>query len=359
MKKIVISGFLMVLSCVALQAQELKVGVIAPLSGGVATWGKSVRTAIELANEEGKFTKEIWFEDEATCEPTKAVTAYHHLKDVKKIDLLLVSCLGGARAIAPLAQKDNIPMIITGRTSDEFQTANPHAFSWLASLDDEGKTLVMLAREKGWKRLATVVWSEYFGVQFAAGIKKNVNDEALTQLEIDQGSIPSQSDVSRLNSFHPDAVFIMLAEGAAATAVRQLRESGFKGATILQSSMLQTQDKNLRAQFAGIYQQKFVVDDAKFKALQATIKEKLLGDVADDFVFSYDGFTEVMREAIKCQTSVMKRTVTLNSCLQDNLRDERWRQGASGRFKFLKSGITEREMVLKEITEEGYKDLLK
>ena len=56
--------------------QPLRVGVIAPLTGGVASWGLSVRTAIELANRDSAHPAEIYLEDEETCIPTKALTAF-------------------------------------------------------------------------------------------------------------------------------------------------------------------------------------------------------------------------------------------------------------------------------------------
>ncbi len=42
-----------------IEERPLKVGIIAPLSGAVAAWGKSVQSAIELANSESSKPRRV------------------------------------------------------------------------------------------------------------------------------------------------------------------------------------------------------------------------------------------------------------------------------------------------------------
>jgi ABC-type branched-subunit amino acid transport system substrate-binding protein len=337
------------------QSPRLRIGVIAPLSGGVATWGLSVRHAIELANNEMAEPAELFFEDEETCIPTRALSAYQALQSVKKVDIVIMSCLEGGQAIAPIARKDRMPLLISGRSSHEFQNKNPNALSWLSLLDYEGKAIAQLIADKNWKRGTAMVWSGYFGVQFAQGIRNAIVERAIdftynTQ-EVDQGSNPVGAEVQRLLRDKPEVVFLMMSEPAAAFVVKQLKIMNYTGSIVLQSSMLQTYDQNARAPFDGALQQKFPGDEVQFKTLQAKLRVIQGQEVADDFVFSYDGFKALYKEAAACKAN---KSASLESCLNEKLRDEQWREGASGKFRFMKDGSTERPMVFRKITKEGF-----
>jgi ABC-type branched-subunit amino acid transport system substrate-binding protein len=339
----------------SLLAPRLRVGVIAPLTGGVATWGQSVRSAIELANRESANRAELFFEDEGSCVPTKALTALTYLQSEKKIDVLVASCLEGAQAIAPLARRSNLPLFISGRSSRDFQSKNPNALSWLALLDSEGTAIAELVRQKGWKRGTALIWPGYFGIQFAHGIRTAIKDSKLNfafdTMEVDQLSNPTGAEVQRVLRGNPEVVFLMMSEPAAAFVVKQLKAHRYAGSIVLQSSMLQTYDHNARKIFQEALQQKFPANDAEFSRLQAQIRSKRGQEVADDFVFSYDGFKVLLNEAESCRRDHNR---SLEVCLTDQMRNEVWREGASGRFRFMKDGSTQRPMVFRTITQHGF-----
>jgi branched-chain amino acid transport system substrate-binding protein len=337
------------------EERPLKVGIIAPLSGAVAAWGRSVQSAIELANSESSKPAELFFEDEESCSNAKALTAFRALTSQKKIDLLIASCLGGARVIAPLAKAQSLPFIISGRSSTEFQRAHPNALSWLTLLNYEGQAIGEFAKSRTWRRAAAIVSSEYFGLQFAEAVRTGLQTFAPTvELEVKEAEFdatPSSAEVVSLLSRKPDVFFLMLSEPAAAAVVRQLRAMRYSGDIVMQSSMLQTYDSGARARFRGALQQKFEIDSVQFARLQQLLSQRLGQEVADDFVFSYDGFTAVLAEANACTAL---NAGSLEDCMSQRLRNEVWRTGASGAFRFMRDGSTERPMVFKSITDDGF-----
>lgn len=88
-------------------SQQLKVGLIAPLSGAFAIWGQSIQTAIQMVNTESKYPVKLFFHDEKSCAPADTLTGCRRLVSQEKVNIIIASCLTGASAIAPLAQKDN------------------------------------------------------------------------------------------------------------------------------------------------------------------------------------------------------------------------------------------------------------
>jgi ABC-type branched-subunit amino acid transport system substrate-binding protein len=337
--------------------RQLKIGVIAPLSGAVATWGRSVQSAIELANSESDYPAELIFEDEEACSSTKALSAFHSLTNQRNIDIIVASCLAGARVIAPMAKAKQLPMFISGRSSHEFQSAHPNAASWLSLLNYEGQYIAELIKERGWKRGAALVASDYFGQQFVLGISDAINamqlpfDLKLREYNLD--SQPVGADLLATLRDKPEVVILMTSESTAAFVVKQLTALRYHGAIVLQSSMLQTYDKGSRRPFSGAFMLRFDINQQLFASARERIAAKVGPDVADDFVFSYDGFKTLLKEAHICRE---EGALPINECLPAGMRNEEWRDGASGRFRFMKDGSTERPMRLKVITESGYED---
>lgn len=340
--------------------KPLKIGIIAPLSGAVATWGRSVQSAIELANSESDSPAELFFEDEESCSSTKALSAFLSLTNQRGVDIIVASCLAGARVIAPMARAKNLPMFISGRSSHEFQSAHSNALSWLSLLNYEGQYIAELIKERGWKKGTALVASDYFGQQFAQGISDAVAAGklpfSLKLREFNLDSPPVGADLVATLRDKPEVVILMTGESTASFVVKQLAALRYNGAIILQSSMLQTHDKAARRPFNGAFVLRFDINQELFSRAREQIAAKLGQDVADDFVFSYDGFKALLKESHACQEAA---TSPLNECLPAKMRNEEWREGASGRFRFMRDGSTERPMKLKVVAEGGYADALR
>lgn len=359
MKYLILQFSLVILSSSVVYSQnipqKLKVGIIAPLTGGVANWGKSVRTAIELANLDSSAPAELIFADEETCAPNKALTAFHNFKSIQEVNVIIASCLGGAQAIAPLAKKHKIPFFISGRSSSDFQNKNPNALSWISLLDYEGEAITNLIKKREWSRGASMVWSEYFGIEFAKSIKNALEEDkvefSLESMEIDSSSTPTATEVQRLLKNNPEVIFLMISETSAAYVVKQLKTFKYKGKIVLQSSMLQTYDPAIRSNFRGALQQKFIVNENEFNNLRNRVETTLEESASDDFVFSYDGFSSLLQEADRCKNI---KDLNLEDCLIKQMRNEQWRKGVSGSFRFMKDGSTDRPMKFMSITKTGF-----
>jgi branched-chain amino acid transport system substrate-binding protein len=92
--------------------QSKRIGLIASLSGFAAQYGKAVRQGTELGIEELRkagHDVELFVEDDQS-DPSKALSAYRYLKDIKGIQLLI----GGSwwvRPLAPITERDSVPFL--------------------------------------------------------------------------------------------------------------------------------------------------------------------------------------------------------------------------------------------------------
>lgn len=116
--------------------QTIKIGVSAPLSGDLATYGKSVRDAIVLAADSintqqgGTLGKkiELVIEDNQS-RPEQAKTVFEKLIKRDKVVAIIGDVTSGCTmAAAPVAQENKIPMLTPTATNERVTAAGDYIF---------------------------------------------------------------------------------------------------------------------------------------------------------------------------------------------------------------------------------------
>lgn len=100
------------------KSNSYKIGAILPLTGQIGYIGEQELVGLKLGVEDinarattNGFGIQLIPEDFAS-QPTNAVTAAHKLIDIDKVDALFVSTTSASRAVAPIAQAANIPLLV-------------------------------------------------------------------------------------------------------------------------------------------------------------------------------------------------------------------------------------------------------
>lgn len=97
-----------------------KVGVIAGFSGDYSAYGGAFRRGIELADVTDV---SIVFEDDQFI-PTKTITAFNRLVEIYKVSAVVVGDSTTGQAVAPLAMKRGIPLLVWANAGEIFK-GNP------------------------------------------------------------------------------------------------------------------------------------------------------------------------------------------------------------------------------------------
>jgi len=93
--------------------ETIKIGVITPLSGGLAIIGTALKNGIELArSDRPELFKNITFiyEDDQ-FDPKQSLTAYRKLKEIDHVSVVLGFGAALGLVIGPLAGRDSLPLI--------------------------------------------------------------------------------------------------------------------------------------------------------------------------------------------------------------------------------------------------------
>lgn len=120
---------------------EIKIGVIAPLSGNVAAWGEDVRNALNFASSKLESKKvSIVFEDDQ-CLGKNAVTAAQKLISIDKVNFGMVVCTESMLSVAPLFEKAKIPVISPVASGMNVSNSGDYIFRTWPSDANAGKLL--------------------------------------------------------------------------------------------------------------------------------------------------------------------------------------------------------------------------
>jgi branched-chain amino acid transport system substrate-binding protein len=161
----------------------IKVGMFGPLSGPVATYGQSVKEAVQLAEKEvnakgginGKQVK-VYFEDDQ-ANPNQAVNAFNKLVDGEKVSAIIGGVTSGATAaVAQKATQRKIPMLTPTATEPTITNVGGEYMFRSCYLDSfQGQTMAKYAATELGKKTAAVLYN--VGDDYSKGIAEAFKKE--------------------------------------------------------------------------------------------------------------------------------------------------------------------------------------
>jgi len=210
-------------------AEGVRIGVVAPLTGGAAASGETVRNSVSLAaaefNSDGAVS--FVFEDDQ-LEPKNTVTVVSKLVEINKVKGLIVFGTGTSLAVGGIVEKSEIPMIalsIVDRVVADKSFVVKH---WVSSRV-ENELVVEEVKRRGYKRVAVVATTYDAMLALRDHFLDSKVSEIVFSEDVSKDDVDLRSLVSRVVSLRPDAVYILLWAPQAGVFAKKLRESGYSG----------------------------------------------------------------------------------------------------------------------------------
>jgi branched-chain amino acid transport system substrate-binding protein len=125
-----------------------EVGVIAPLSGNVATWGNDVKNALLFAKEKLAAENVTFVFEDDQCLGKNAVTAAHKLLDVDRIDFGTVVCTESLLSAAPIFEQSKVLVISPVASGAAVSNAGDYIFRIWPSDAEAGRLLFNYVQKK-------------------------------------------------------------------------------------------------------------------------------------------------------------------------------------------------------------------
>lgn len=191
------------------QDQKWKIGVLAPLSGDVSTWGRDTQRAVELANEMlGKGQFEVIFEDDM-CLGKNAVTGAQKLVTENHINFAMIVCTEPTLSTAPIFERNKVVVVAPGATGAIISNAGDYIFRTWPS-DAKMVEAVFNYIVGKYKRPASITETRGLPQEFIRVFLQLAAAKSLPVISEDfsSGETDFRSLILRIKSKNPDVVVL-------------------------------------------------------------------------------------------------------------------------------------------------------
>jgi len=215
---------------------KVRIGLIYTLSGPASVLGQQSKNAFELAvkhlgGKMGGKEVELFVADDA-LKTDLAIQKVRELLDRDHVDFVVGPIFSNVlQAIHKPVMDSGKILISTNAGASSFAGAacNPNFFVTSYQNDQIYETLGKVANDKGYKRVFAMVPNYQAGKDALAGFKRTykgiIVEEALVPLK----SLDFQSELSKLSSLKPDALFTFMPGGLGISLIKQFNQAGLKG----------------------------------------------------------------------------------------------------------------------------------
>jgi branched-chain amino acid transport system substrate-binding protein len=228
------AAVLLGLSASAATAQEkIKIGVIVTTSGPPAALGAQVRDGFALAVKDlggkmgGREVEIVNVDDE--LKPDSAVVKVKGLLERENVDFVVGPIFSNILQAIHKPVTENKTFLISpnaGPSSYAGQGCNPFFYVTSYQNDQVHQILGKVAQDRGYKRVYLMVPNYQAGRDSVAGFKLDFKGEIVEESYLPLNTIDFQTELTKINSQKPDAVFTFMPGGLGVNLVKQYRQAG-------------------------------------------------------------------------------------------------------------------------------------
>ena len=238
MKTTIVAMFLLFfVACAAptgntIQEDEVKVGVIVPLTGPVAVWGEHIKKSVDIAVEEingaggvnGKQLK-IIYEDSGCTDSKRMLAAFNKVKNFDNVVAVIGPFCGTANKLAGEFSTGNDLFIIS--PGDNFGRVGKYMVNTRYLISEEGELLGNYVVEQGWERIAVLYFNNDWGLAYYETMKEIVESSGgmvVAGETYDYSNLDVRTQLIKIQGANPDAMLII--DGTAGELFKQAEELG-------------------------------------------------------------------------------------------------------------------------------------
>ena len=221
MKKIILIlfTFIVLIGCNKSKNGTIKVGVILPLTGSAAVWGKNAKMGIDLALSEikkkntlNKRKIDLIYQD-SKSKAIDAVTALQKMISIDHVPIVIGDIASSSvLAMAPIAEKNKVVLLSPGASSPKISFAGDFIFRNWQSDALEGKIDAKFAFDSLKVKTVCVL---YVNNGYGAGLKeyfvktfKSMGGRVLSIESFDQGATDMSSQLNKIKLLNPDLIYM-------------------------------------------------------------------------------------------------------------------------------------------------------
>ena len=258
-----LAASLALLASTAMAQEKLKVGLLMTLSGPSAVLGQQARNGFELALKDlggklGGREVEVIVAD-AELKPDVAVTKVKGLLERDKVDFIVGPIFSNIAMAAAKPVADAQVFMISpnaGPSPLAGKACSPYFFATSYQNDQNHQVGGKVAEQRGYKKVYLLAPNYQAGKDSIAGFKRDYKGEILEESYVPLNNLDFQSELAKIASMKPDAVFAFMPGGMGVNLVKQYRQAGldkipFLSAFTVDEATLPAQGEAALGMFSG------------------------------------------------------------------------------------------------------------
>ena len=337
------------------QDNEIRVGIVAPLTGDAGIYGADTQRAIQIAEEDiAKYSdKEIRVFYEDACLAQDALRSIEKLILVDKVDLVSgVFCIPSVSPISTRTKSEKISVMMTASVPDSIIESNSFVFSPNSAIRGEAYAQAEFAYNQLGARTASVVWmNSDFGSSYNKNFAERFRDlggEIFSNEPLEFFGTDYRGELSKVKSQNPDVLLAVHFGNQMALILRQSKELGIDSRII---GTYEAEDKTIlegAGGFEGLIISSPVgaIKGENYEKFNQKYNSKYGEEPTTIALMAYDSFKLQVDAHIDCEGD--------KDCIIENLKGKKGYDGASGVFDLSTEGPADREFIFKEVREGEY-----
>jgi branched-chain amino acid transport system substrate-binding protein len=246
---------MLIVGCGKKEAEVFKFGVVVPLTGNAANYGKSAQQGIDLAVKEinanggilGRKIAPIYEDSKALGKEGATVT--QKLVTVDKVSAIVGGIVSAVTlASAPICEGNKVVWLSPSSSAPAITNAGDYIFRNWPSDEYEGKIMSDYLLSKGHKRVAILQVQTDYGEGIAGVFKRNFEQGGGTVVLLDkynQQESNFRSLLAKVRSANPNVIYCIGYYTDAALAIKQARELGLKQTVVTTTTVEDPQFLNI------------------------------------------------------------------------------------------------------------------
>jgi branched-chain amino acid transport system substrate-binding protein len=304
----------------AVAAQTLKIGVIAPLTGGGAPWGMAASESVKIAAAEANAAGGIKVGDKTYdvevisyddhYKAADAIAAYNRLVNQDSVKFVIVSTSPSTLALAPSLEADRVLMLTTAGVEKAVDPENGFQIRTISILRDYVPPTVAWVRQNTQAKTVVIVnpndESGWYSTNVSQAAYKENGFDILGSEVFERTQKDFQPLMTKIVAMTPD--IIELASCPPATAgliVRTARDLGFKGTFVKNAGAATKEilDAAGKEGAEGVISLHYADPTNEGYQRVAAEYKKHIGQMPDDlFVSTYDAMNLLLKAVAKVGT---------------------------------------------------------
>jgi branched-chain amino acid transport system substrate-binding protein len=226
---IIIGGFGFIFG----SANQVKIGIILPLTGELSDLGEGVRKSAVMAydNLPIEYRKNIAlvFEDDQ-FQPKQTVSAFQSLTRDEKVQAVICLASAPCKAIAPIAESKKI-LLIALASDSQIQVDKEYVYRLEANPREESKLLGKFIEQNNFRNIASIVAVQDGILEAYGAITEDgyfSSNEVISE-KVSPETKDFRTVAVKLIKTNPDAILAGLLPGQAGHFAKQIRTLGYSG----------------------------------------------------------------------------------------------------------------------------------